>query len=176
MFGLTFLNSIFLAGLAAAALPVLIHLFSRRRARPVAFPSLEYLHEISRQKIRRMRLRQWLLLALRVLVVAVFALAMMRPAIRGPGSRITRGSSTVAIVMDNSYSMDAIDPAIASGAVTAPSSHPAATGSAPSTSPVDEEGTVFHTAKARADEILDLLGEGDRGIVAFCGRPATEYR
>ncbi len=104
MFGLSWLHQIFLAGIAAAALPILIHLFSRRRAREVPFPSLEYLREISRQKVRRMRLRQWLLLALRVAIVALFAMAMGRPVLRGSGGVATRGSSTVVILLDNSYS------------------------------------------------------------------------
>ena len=72
---LTFLNSLFLAGLAAAALPILIHLFSKRRAKEVRFPSLEFLQEVSRKKVRRLQLRQILLLVLRVLIIGLFALA-----------------------------------------------------------------------------------------------------
>lgn len=209
MFGLSFLNSIFWAGLLAATLPILIHLFSRRRAREVPFPSLEYLHEISRQRIRRMRLRQWLLLMMRVLIVALFALAMMRPAVRGTGTRVARGSSTVALVLDNSYSMDAVDPKLAAAPPREAaaesdrsdrsdrSEHPAGgrapaggrtegqaggpaggdlgerAGGSSGTSPVDEEGTVFHSAKERAQEILDLMGEGDRGLLVLCGRPVS---
>jgi hypothetical protein len=167
----TFLNQIFLAGLAAAALPILIHLFSRRRAKEVPFASLEYLQEISRQKVRRMRLRQLLLLALRVLVVALFALAMGRPAIRGSAGVVTRGSSTLAVVLDNSYSMNAVDPRLTGkgGRPGGSSADPGETGA----SPVDEEGTVFALAKERALEVLDLMGEGDRGFLALAGRPAT---
>jgi len=40
MFGLSFLNSIFLAGLVAAAVPVIIHLLNRRRIRRMKFSSL----------------------------------------------------------------------------------------------------------------------------------------
>lgn len=134
MFGLTFLNTVFLAGLAAAALPILIHLFSRRKAKDIPFSSIEYLREISLRKIRRMKLRQWLLLALRVLIVALFAMAMGRPAIRGSASPITRGSSTVAILLDNSYSMSAARPDRAGDlpsdlpADTAPGTAPSAPG------------------------------------------------
>lgn len=167
----TFLNQIFLAGLAAAALPILIHLFSRRRAKEVPFASLEYLQEISRQKVRRMRLRQWLLLALRVLVVALFALAMGRPAIRGSAGVITRGSSTVAVILDNSYSMNAVDPRLAGSAARLDALPASAAGAGGS--PVDEAGTVFALAKERALEVLDLMQEGDRGFLALAARPAS---
>jgi hypothetical protein len=180
VFGLSFLNSIFLAGLAAAVVPILIHLFSRRRAKEVVFPSLEYLREISHQKVRRMRLRQWILLALRVLVLALFALAMGRPVLRGSGGVVTRGSSTLAVLLDNSYSMAAADPRLSGDEPPSSSVLPVSSGreveangagSAPS--PVDETGTVFHAAKERAFEILDLMTEGDRGILALTGRPVA---
>jgi hypothetical protein len=188
VFGLNFLNPIFLAGLAAAALPILIHLFSRRRAREITFPSLEYLQEISRRKVRRMRLRQWLLLALRVLIIAFFAMAMGRPAIRGGAGVITRGSSTMALVLDNSFSMGAADPRRSGETPPLDDTPPAGVsgtrggeGSAAGTAaggldagtPFDESGTVYQSAKERALEILDLMGEGDRGILALAGRPVT---
>ena len=40
---MSFLNPLFLLGLAAAAIPILIHLLTRRRPREVMFPSLEFL-------------------------------------------------------------------------------------------------------------------------------------
>ncbi len=159
---LTFLNSVFLAGLAAAALPILIHLFSKRQAREVRFPSLEFLQEVSRKKVRRLKLRQLLLLAMRVLIIAFFALAIARPAMQTRGGVLGRGSSTVAVILDNSFSMSARDPA-STGLPQAQ----AGTGS----SPVPEEGTVFEAAKKRALEIVSLLREGDRGLLADAARP-----
>jgi len=185
MFGLTFINSLFLLGLATAVLPIIIHLFSRRRASEVAFPSVEYLREISRQKVRRMRLRQWLLLALRVLILALFALAMGRPAVRGSAGVVTRGSSTLAVVLDNSYSMMAADPAL-TGDLPAPTggaqgeAAPAlddrgtgAQGGVEGDPGEAISGTLFALAKRRASEILDIMGEGDRAILAMAGRPAA---
>jgi hypothetical protein len=171
VFGLNFLNPIFLAGLTAAALPILIHLFSRRRAREVTFPSLEYLQEISRRKVRRMRLRQWLLLALRVLIVAFFAMAMGRPAIRGGAGVVTRGSSTLAVVLDNSFSMGAADPR--RSGETPPLDDAPPTDRLDAGTAFDEAGTVFQSAKERALEILDLMNEGDRGILALSGKSVT---
>jgi hypothetical protein len=104
---MSFLNPLFLFGLAAAAVPILIHLFTRKRPRDVPFPSLEFLVEVNRSEIRRMRLRQWLLLLLRTLAVAALALAMSRPALKGNSGLAHGGSTTVVALMDQSGSMGA---------------------------------------------------------------------
>ena len=80
---MSFLNPLFLFGLAAAAIPVIIHLFTRRRPKDIPFPSLEFLAEVNQSEIRRLKLKQWLLLLLRALAVAALALAMSRPALKG---------------------------------------------------------------------------------------------
>src|SRR5262245_25141602 len=79
----SFLNPLFLFGLAAAAIPVIIHLFTRRRPKEVLFPSLEFLTEVNQSEIRRLKLKQWLLLLLRTLAILALALAMSRPALKG---------------------------------------------------------------------------------------------
>jgi hypothetical protein len=108
---MNFLNPLFLFGLAAAAIPVLIHLFTRRKPREVRFPSLEFLAEVNQSEIRRLRLKQWLLLLLRTLAVAFLALAMARPSLRGSAG--SRGSgtaaSTLVALVDVSGSMGAPD-------------------------------------------------------------------
>ena len=48
---MNFLNPLFLFGLAAAAIPVLIHLFTRRKPREVRFPSLDFLSEVNQSEI-----------------------------------------------------------------------------------------------------------------------------
>jgi len=102
-----FLNPLFLFGLSAAALPVLIHLFTRRRPREVRFPSLDFLAEVNQSEIRRLRIKQWLLLALRTLAVASLALAMARPSLQG-GPHGGAASTLIALV-DVSGSMGAPD-------------------------------------------------------------------
>ncbi len=104
---MNFLNPLFLFGLAAAAIPVLIHLFTRRKPRQVPFPSLEFLAEVNQSEIRRLRLKQWLLLLLRTLAVALLAMAMARPSLQG-GSGGSAASTLVALV-DVSGSMGAPD-------------------------------------------------------------------
>lgn len=155
---LSFLNGAFLVGLAAAALPVLIHLLSRRRARDLPFSHTEFLDEITRRKVRRMKLRQWLLLLLRTLAVACLALALSQPVWHGPGARAQRGSSTIAILIDDSFSMEA---SLDAGSVL----------------PLDATAsrltvaTRFEEARQRALQVVDLLGEGDRALLVFLAAP-----
>ena len=53
---MNFLNPLFLFGLAAAAIPVIIHLFTRRRPKDIPFPSLEFLFEVNQSEIRRLKI------------------------------------------------------------------------------------------------------------------------
>jgi hypothetical protein len=113
----SFLNPLFLLGLVAAAIPVIIHLFTRRRPREQRFPSLEFLTEVNQSEIRRLRLKQWLLLLLRTLAVAALALALARPALRGAAGRGARAggrtgaATTMVALVDVSGSMGAASPA-----------------------------------------------------------------
>ena len=106
---MNFLNPLFLFGLAAAAIPVLIHLFTRRKPREVRFPSLEFLAEVNQSEIRRLRLKQWLLLALRTLAVALLAMAMARPSMKGGAAGRGAAASTLVALVDVSGSMGAPD-------------------------------------------------------------------
>jgi len=114
-----FLNPFLLFGLAAAALPILIHLFTRRRPREVSFPSLEFLTEVHQSEIRRLKLKQWLLLLLRTLAVAMVVLAMARPALRGSVGPHSNASTTVVALVDVSGSMGAAAPLGAPGGADA---------------------------------------------------------
>jgi len=105
---MNFLNPLFLFGLGAAAIPILIHLFTRRKPREVRFPSLDFLAEVNQSEIRRLRIKQWLLLLLRALAVAFLALALARPSLQGSARGGTAASTLVALV-DVSGSMGAPD-------------------------------------------------------------------
>jgi len=72
-----------LAGLALAALPVAAHLLNRRARRRVVFPSVELLAAARASHAAPLKLRRWLLLALRTLAVAAAVLAFTRPQWRG---------------------------------------------------------------------------------------------
>ena len=104
---MTFLNPLFLLGLAAAAIPLIIHLFNFRRPRKVDFSSLAFLKELQKSTMQRVRIKQILLLILRTLAIACLVLAFARPTLTGnmAGSLGGRASSSIAIIIDNSRSM-----------------------------------------------------------------------
>ncbi len=104
---MTFLNPLVLLGLAAAAIPLIIHLFNFRRPRKVDFSSLAFLKELQKSTMQRVRIKQWLLLALRTLAIACLVLAFARPTLESglAGTLGGRASSSIALVLDASPSM-----------------------------------------------------------------------
>src|ERR1044071_2622984 len=104
---MNFLTPLFLAGSAALAIPVLIHLINREKKVVVQFPSLMFLHKIPYKSVRRQKIRHLLLLVLRCLALALFVAAFARPWFHrskaiGAGGNTARA---VVILVDRSYSM-----------------------------------------------------------------------
>ncbi|MFV1980053.1 MAG: BatA domain-containing protein, partial [Rhodothermia bacterium] len=104
---MTFLNPAILFGLIAAAIPLIIHLFNFRKPKLVDFSSLVFLEELRQQTMRRLRLKQWLLLVLRILAITCLVLAFARPTVESgvAGRIVSAGRTSVAVVLDNSISM-----------------------------------------------------------------------
>jgi hypothetical protein len=103
----TFLNSAILVGLAAIAIPIIIHLFTRQQKKVIDFSSLRFLKEMQKEKIKRLKIRQLLLLLLRALLILLLVLAFARPTMRSEsfGSPEAGAQSTVVIILDNTLSM-----------------------------------------------------------------------
>lgn len=106
---LSFANPWLLAGLALAAVPIVIHLFFRRPHREVPWAATRFLLSATKKRAPRIRLEQWLLLALRVLLIVLVVLALARPNTGLPtnedGRSTEDGSRQVVLVLDASYSM-----------------------------------------------------------------------
>lgn len=129
-----FLNPFVLFGLAAAGIPVLLHLLNLRKLRTVEFSSLRFLQELQQTRVRRLRLQQMLLLVLRTLLVVLAVMAFARPTI--PTVLPVLGSearTSVVILVDNSGSMEA----------------------------ADQRGVRFEQAKEAAKGIIASLTDGD---------------
>jgi hypothetical protein len=95
-----------LGWLAAAAAPILIHLWSRRRYREMSWAAMEYLLAAIQRHTRRLLFEQWLLLLLRTLLVVLLALAVAGPYWEGATSIFTADGKTHRIlVIDASFSM-----------------------------------------------------------------------
>lgn len=108
MLAIAFLNPLLLSGLGLGALPIVIHLLSRRRYRRVEWGATRFLLEAEKQNRRRVRFEQWLLVALRCLAMTMLALLISRPFAQ-PGSVAAlfggRGQVQRVIVIDDSASM-----------------------------------------------------------------------
>ncbi len=102
---MSFLNPLFLLGLAAVAVPVIVHLVRRTRAPRVEFPSLMFVRRIPQRTIRRRRMQNWLLFALRCLAFLLLVLAFVRPYFGSGQADATRGQRANVILFDNSFSL-----------------------------------------------------------------------
>jgi hypothetical protein len=106
-----FLAPIFLALGLGAAVPLLIHLLRRRTGVRIVFPAVRYLARAEQEHSRRLKLRNLLLMMLRVLAVACIALAAAQPVSGTLGRLVGAGHAPAAIgiVLDNSLSTSVID-------------------------------------------------------------------
>jgi hypothetical protein len=107
IFAFGFLNLPMLGWLAAAAAPILIHLWTRRHYRQTAWAAMEFLAAAVRQHTRRLFLEQWLLLLIRTAIIVLLVLAVAQPYWKRPGSAAGSGETVHRmLVLDGSYSMD----------------------------------------------------------------------
>jgi hypothetical protein len=98
-----FLHPWALAGLAAAAIPILLHLLARREPPTVVFPAVRYLITTTREHQRRLKLQHLLLLLLRTLLLIALVLAAAGPTL--PRSGVAgHAPSALVLVLDNSPS------------------------------------------------------------------------
>ncbi|PEN14171.1 hypothetical protein CRI94_03775 [Longibacter salinarum] len=147
---MSFLNPFVLLALATVAIPLLLHLFNLRRPQRVDFSSLSFVKELQKSAVQRVRIKQWLLLALRMLAIACLVLAFAQPTLTGGLSGVGQKVRTAhAIVIDNSLSMTMSD----------------------------ADGEYLKQALAQADDVLSTASDGDDVIVwptarAVAARPS----
>lgn len=107
---MSFLNPFFLLAVLAVALPIIIHLINLHRPQKVSFSTLSFFNELRNSTIRRIRIKQYVLMALRALAVLFLAMALARPflppTLTGSGS--SGESKAVAVLIDNSASMNRV--------------------------------------------------------------------
>ena len=103
---MSFLAPLFFVALATLAVPILIHLTQKERKSVVEFPSLMFLRKIPYESVQRRRIRDWLLLALRLAAIALIVTAFARPFVRGTGlAAAPGGARDIVLLLDRSYSM-----------------------------------------------------------------------
>lgn len=86
-------------------IPILVHLFQLRRFKKEYFTNVRFLKELSIQTRKSSKLKKWLLLATRLLILACIVLAFAQPFFKAKDSNNT--TNEMFIILDNSFSMQA---------------------------------------------------------------------
>src|SRR3954470_20429384 len=102
-----FLNPLMLAGLGGAVLPFVLHLLSRARHRDVQWGAMMFLPGADARQRRSARLKQIILLAVRMGIVAMLSVALARPVLAGAYWRrvVPEGPTCTIVLLDCSASM-----------------------------------------------------------------------
>ena len=119
-------------------MPLFLHLFNLRQPQTVEFSSLAFVKELQESAVQRVRIKEWLLLALRMLAIACLVMAFAQPTLTGSlGGAVGTAPTTHVVVVDNSLSM-------------------AADG---------DGGSYFDQAVQHAQGALDAVEEGDEVLL-----------
>ena len=140
---LTFLAWPFVLAAAAAAIPVVLHMIHRQRAKQAPFPTLRFLRISVEKTRRRKRVQDVLLMLVRAAVLVLIALGLARPTVTHLRVLLGSAPSAVVLLIDNSASMGA----------------------------VDRQQSRFELAVGAASQILDELGPSDQVALLLTGGP-----
>ncbi len=134
---MSFLAPLFLAGFAALAIPILIHLSHRTKKEAIPFPSLMFLSKVPFRTVRRQQIRHWLLFLLRSAAIILLVTAFARPLFKNLslGAAGTSNAREIVVMMDRSFSMS--------------------------------YGDRWQRAVAAAHEVIDGIGPEDRVSLVF---------
>lgn len=130
---MNFLFPTFLIGLAAIAIPIIIHLFNFRKYKKVYFTNVQFLKELKQESDSKSKLKEWLILAMRILAITCLVFAFAQPFIPGKTKSIA-GEKAVSIYIDNSFSMES----------------------------TNKKGTLLENAKEYATEIANTFNASDK--------------
>jgi hypothetical protein len=107
---MNFINPFILFGLVLASIPIILHFLNLRKLKKIEFSSLKFLIELQKSHIRKLKIKQWLLLLLRTLTIIFIVLAFARPLTRGHLPGFSKyAESSVIVFVDNSPSMNLTD-------------------------------------------------------------------
>jgi len=130
---MSFLYPAFLTALATIAIPIIIHLFYFRRFKKVYFTNVQFLKEVKQETSNRQKIRNLLVLLMRILAIAMLVLAFTQPFLP-KSEQVKQGMQAVSVFIDNSFSMNARS----------------------------QESPLVELAKKRAKEIIQAYPETDR--------------
>ena len=153
---MTFLNPAVLFGLLAASIPIVLHFLNLRKLKKIEFSTLAFLKELQKTKIKRIKLKQWLLLLLRIAIILLLVMAFARPTVKNLSlGNSSMAKTTAVIIIDNTFSM----------------------------SVVTERGSYLNQAKQTAKKLLGNFQDGDEIALVSVGdlsneisKPTTNFK
>ena len=106
-----FENPFALIGLLGALIPLIIHLFDRRQAKPIPFAALDFILKTNKKLSRSLKWKQWLILLARILLISAIPFAFSQPFLAEDSGQATLSETpmSVVFVVDNSVSMGRTD-------------------------------------------------------------------
>ncbi|MFA6027197.1 MAG: BatA and WFA domain-containing protein, partial [Ignavibacteriaceae bacterium] len=153
---MTFLNPAVLFGLLAASIPIVLHFLNLRKLKKIEFSTLAFLKELQKTKIKRIKLKQWLLLLLRIAIILLLVMAFARPTVKNLSlGNSSTAKTTAVIIIDNTFSM----------------------------SVVTDKGSYLNQAKQTAKKLLGNFQDGDEIALVSVGdlsneisKPTTNFK
>jgi len=103
----SFLQQSLLWFIAAASVPVIIHLLNKRRHKTIKWAAMQFLLKATRESRGKKKLRHILILTCRALGIAALAIAAARPIMSGLLGWNSGKVDTVVLILDRSASMEA---------------------------------------------------------------------
>ncbi|MBX9628586.1 MAG: BatA domain-containing protein [Gemmataceae bacterium] len=143
------MHPILLVGVALVGLPILLHLIMKQEPKRLPFPAFRFLRQRLKTNQRKLRLRHFLLLALRMLLIALFALTLYQPTVLSDGLINLSGSQPLAVVV-------VVD-------------------TSPSMGYADGRESRLEDAARRALELVNDLADGSRVAVVETGDPGGDW-
>lgn len=132
---MSFLNPIFLFALLTVAVPLLIYLLNIRKPKKIRFSTLAFFESLKTTALKRIKIKRWLLLAIRCSAILVLVMAVSRPFLPPEiGWAASNEPKVVAIIIDNGPKMDQIT----------------------------REGPYLEQVTGIAETVIDMLGNDDR--------------
>ncbi len=129
-----FLYPQFLYAFFTLLIPILIHLFYFRRFKTIYFSNVRFLSQLREERQTRSRLKNWLVLITRLLILSALILAFAQPYFPKENAQKEPGKNAISIFIDNSFSMRS----------------------------VGEQGNLIEIAKKKAREIAQSYREADQ--------------
>ncbi|MCC7532704.1 MAG: BatA domain-containing protein [Bacteroidia bacterium] len=145
---MVFVYPSFLWALLLVSIPIIIHLFHFRKYKRVVFSDVRFLKQLQEQNKSKQKIKDWLLLAARVLAVASLVLAFAQPFIPHSDIANISGVKSISVFVDNSMSMQA----------------------------QGNDGPYLEIAKSKARAIIGAYTSNDRFQILTNNLSATEQR